>query len=206
MAHQVVLLSEDWLDQAAAVMARAFCDYPLFISVFPDRAERSRVVHAMQGWAVRHGHQFGEVAGIGNPLVGMTLMFPPDDDPFSPERLAESNFDEVADRVGAAAWEKLSTAPQQFYGEAQLDRAMTESHWHLDAVAVDPAHQGMGIGGILLEAIHAKTDADGRPVALVTHDPRTIPSYLRHGYQLILEGMEPTSGVPHCGFRRAPQS
>jgi GNAT superfamily N-acetyltransferase len=195
-------LAEDQLAQAGAVLARAFLDYPLFSSVFTDFDERSRVVHANMMWLVHHACRFGDVVGIGNPLIGASLMFPPGDDPFSSERIAQSGYHELAEQIGTVAWDRLEGAPQMFYGEADLTRIVTHPHWHLDAIAVDPAHQGQGVGSTLLDAIHTTTDADGRPVALVTHDPRTIPLYLRHGYKLIFEGMEPTSDVHHWGFLR----
>ena len=57
--------------------------------------------------------------------------------------------------------------------------------WHLEQIAVDPAHGRRGIGAALLEATHDALAALGvREVTLMTYAdvPWNGPFYARHGY------------------------
>ena len=60
-----------------------------------------------------------------------------------------------------------------------------DGHWHLEQIAVDPAHGRRGIGSQLLEATHAELVALGaREVTLRTFAdvPWNGPFYAKHGY------------------------
>ena len=60
-----------------------------------------------------------------------------------------------------------------------------EGHWHLEQIAVDPAHGRRGIGSALLEATHRELVRRGAPeVTLMTYAdvPWNAPFYARHGY------------------------
>lgn len=71
-------------------------------------------------------------------------------------------------------------------------RAVPEPHWYLRLLGVDPAH---GLG---------RADAEGRPCFLETFAERTVPFHLGDGFELVVEDVEPTSGIRYQGFSRAP--
>ena len=52
-------------------------------------------------------------------------------------------------------------------------------------LAVAPALQGRGLGARLLEHSLSIVDADGLPAFLETPNPRTVPLYERHGFEVI---------------------
>lgn len=60
----------------------------------------------------------------------------------------------------------------------------TEPHWYLPWLAVDVAHQGAGLGGELLARGLARVDAEHLPAFLDTPNPRVIPLYERHGFEV----------------------
>jgi len=60
-----------------------------------------------------------------------------------------------------------------------------DPHWYLPWLAVAPALQGQGLGGQLLEHTLAIVDADERPAFLETPNPRTIPLYESHGFEIV---------------------
>jgi GNAT superfamily N-acetyltransferase len=205
-AHTLTLatLREDQVEEAGLVIAHAFQDYPLLIYGFPDPDERARVAAALLTWNVRHGLMFGKTYGTGTPLTGAAILFPPGGDAWADDRLQASGFDQLGVRVGTKVMERLVMLQGELfaYGDADLHQTVTEPHWYIDAIGIHPAHQGRGLGGLFIEAIHAELDPTGLPIALLTHDPKTVPFYLRHGYALVCQGQEPTSSLRHWGLLR----
>jgi RimJ/RimL family protein N-acetyltransferase len=68
----------------------------------------------------------------------------------------------------------------------QMDLAHPEfAHWYLPWLGVDPSRQGSGLGGELLAACLRTVDADRLPAYLETPNPRTIPFYRRHGFEVV---------------------
>jgi len=68
----------------------------------------------------------------------------------------------------------------------QMDRAHPgEPHWYLPWLAVDPCRQHAGLGTRLLARGLARVDADHLPAYLETPNPRTVPYYERHGFEVV---------------------
>jgi GNAT superfamily N-acetyltransferase len=67
----------------------------------------------------------------------------------------------------------------------QMDTAHpTFPHWYLPWLGVDPSRQGSGLGGRLLSHCLDLVDRDRLPAYLETPNPRTVPFYQRHGFQV----------------------
>lgn len=60
-----------------------------------------------------------------------------------------------------------------------------EPHWYLPLIGVDPAFQNRGIGSALLALALARCDAEGLPAYLESSNPRNIPLYQRHGFEIL---------------------
>jgi GNAT superfamily N-acetyltransferase len=75
----------------------------------------------------------------------------------------------------------------------------TFPHWYLPWLAVDPARQRDGLGAHLLEQGLRRVDSDAVPAYLETPDPRTVPFYERHGFEVTAEaragGCPPVTGM-----------
>ncbi len=70
-----------------------------------------------------------------------------------------------------------------------------EPHYYLGAVGVDPEFQGQGLGSALIELGTARCDEERMPSYLVSSNPRNLPLYERHGFEVI-EEIELPSGGP----------
>lgn len=71
----------------------------------------------------------------------------------------------------------------------------TEPHWFLPLIAVDPTYQGKGYGSALLQPVLAQCDRDKKLAYLESSNPRNIPLYERHGFEVlgsIQSGTSPT--------------
>jgi ribosomal protein S18 acetylase RimI-like enzyme len=70
-----------------------------------------------------------------------------------------------------------------------------EDVWYLPLIAVDPAHQGRGLGSALMKAALEKCDKQGLPAYLESSNPRNIALYERHGFDVMGEIQVGTSPV-----------
>lgn len=68
--------------------------------------------------------------------------------------------------------------------EAMDEAHPEEPHWYLPIIGCDPAHIGNGLGGALLRHALAKVDEAGLPAYLESSNPKNIPLYLRHGFEV----------------------
>ena len=62
-------------------------------------------------------------------------------------------------------------------------------HWYLPWFGVDAARQGEGLGRRLLAQCLEIVDAAGLPSYLETPNPRTVPFYARHGFEVTGEAV-----------------
>jgi ribosomal protein S18 acetylase RimI-like enzyme len=67
----------------------------------------------------------------------------------------------------------------------QMDEAHPAfPHWYLPWLGVRHEQQGAGLGGQLLSHCLTHVDADSLPAYLETPNPRTVPFYERHGFEV----------------------
>jgi GNAT superfamily N-acetyltransferase len=60
-----------------------------------------------------------------------------------------------------------------------------EPHWFLSLIGVDPRCQGKGRGSALLQHMLAQCDRDGQMAYLDSSNPKNVPLYQRHGFELL---------------------
>lgn len=58
-------------------------------------------------------------------------------------------------------------------------------HWYLPLIGTDPTRQGEGIGSALMRHALARCDRDGVAAYLESSNPRNIPLYQRHGFEIL---------------------
>ena len=78
----------------------------------------------------------------------------------------------------------------------QMDRFHPEEPcWYLPLIGVDPTSQGRGYGSALLRYALEQVDRTGAPAYLESSNPRNVPLYERHGFEVlgsIQAGSSPT--------------
>ena len=60
-----------------------------------------------------------------------------------------------------------------------------EPHWYLAMVGADPLRQGQGLGSALIKHGLQQCDAQGLPAYLESSNPRNVPLYERHGFEVM---------------------
>ncbi len=61
----------------------------------------------------------------------------------------------------------------------------SEPHWYLPLMGVDPFHQGKGLGSALMKHALIPCDRDRTLAYLESTNPKNIPLYQRHGFELL---------------------
>ena len=205
---QGVPLAEERGDKVAALMRCAFQDDPLFVHACPHPGDRARWLPWVFRWSAWKGFLFGQTLGTAGRLDGVVAAIGPGGGEFTDEDLARFGYRRGREVVGAAVWDRAIDRVNAAFepADAALRRAVPEPHWYLDVIAVDPVTQGRGIAGTLLRAIHARADADGAPIVILTYQPTKLSCYRRHGYTVGCEGRAPQNGPRWWGLRREPGS
>ena len=60
-----------------------------------------------------------------------------------------------------------------------------EPHWYLWMIGVEPGRQGRGFGSALLAHTLRQVDAEGAVAYLESSDPKNVPLYERHGFEVL---------------------
>lgn len=158
-------------DRAIATLLLGFSSDPLTRWFWPEANDYLRsapVFDAFGGNAVEAGTAFVSVG-----FEGSALWLPPGIVP-DEERMAELLQKTVATRIVEdvfSVFEKMD--------EYHPD----EDVWYLPVIAVDPAHQGKGIGSALMKAALQSCDEAGFPAYLESSNPRNVSLYERHGFE-----------------------
>jgi GNAT superfamily N-acetyltransferase len=198
-------LRADELDQAAAMLARAFLEDPGALIVEPDAGRREAAILTLFRPVVRHGLAVGDVtaavAGDG-AVMGIATWLPPGRVIPTEEEIAAAGLLEAIAREPAAA-DRM--APMVAYLDAQMERAIDRPHWRMEFFGVEPSHQGTGIGSRLVAPGHARADANGEPCYLETFTRKNVAWYEKRGYRVATEGVVPGTDVPVWGLIREPQ-
>jgi ribosomal protein S18 acetylase RimI-like enzyme len=156
-----VLVRANWEDPAARWV---WPDSQQFLTHFPS------FVRALGGKAFAHGS-----AHYVDGYTGAALWLPPDvhPDEYALIALLERTVSEQIQKDFFPVLEQMG----RFHP--------SEPHWYLPFVGVDPSQQGKGFGSALLQHILIQVDRDNMLAYLESSNPRNIPLYKRHGFELL---------------------
>jgi ribosomal protein S18 acetylase RimI-like enzyme len=130
----------------------------------------------------------------------------------------------VNDYAGAALWlppnvdlddEAINTSLEQTLDKQRQPDAFAlleqmsryhphEPHWYLAIIGVDAAQQGQGVGSMLMQHSLALCDSDRALAYLESTNPKNIPFYERHGFEL-LGTIQVGASPPMFPMLRKPQ-
>ena len=161
-------------ERCCAVLTLAFGSDPPCRWAWPDPEQYletfPRYARALCGGALDQG-----TAHYAEGFSGVALWLPPG---VAPDKAA-------LNRV----FQETVTEERQgvLFAMAEQIRAfqLREAHWYLPLIGVDPAHQGQGIGSVLLSQALSACDAQKLPAYLQATSPRNLRFYERHGFEAL---------------------
>ena len=185
-------LSRSQLVQAIALVGRAFHNDPLSVYVYPDQDERVQRLPLMFGIPLRYTLHYGEITTTPE-RTGVACWLPLQQTTLSGWHLLRVGALTTLFKMRAAERRRLDHA--ETYMQTVHHRCITEPHWYLWVLGVDPVYQGQGIGGVLLRAGLTRADAASLPCYLETMNPENVPLYQKFGFVIESEGIIPHSSV-----------
>jgi GNAT superfamily N-acetyltransferase len=147
------------------------------------------LVRAFGGNAFSHSGAY-----CTNDYIGVALWLPPGVQP-NEQTLAEIIESTVSASIRADAFSMF---------EQMASYHPSAPHWYLPLIGVDPAHQGKGHGDALMTYALQRCDHDHVAAYLESTNPRNIPLYQRHGFE-VLGTIQVGSSPPLVPMLRGPR-
>ena len=178
---------------AAAALAKAFHNDPVYAAVVPDHDRRAALLMWLFDRVVSYALLYGQVNATA-ASEGAACWLPPGQSHLTLPRLVRSGLYATPLKMGWTAYRRFDT--YMSYADHFHARYAPASHWYLWAIGVDPQHQGQGIGSTLLATVLERASADGVACYLETGTEKNVRFYARHGFKVVAEGQAPGLGVP----------
>ena len=178
------------LREAAAMLAAAFDDGPLFRFALPHAASRSKVLRRLFAVILKDAVRFGRVEiAYNRKIVGIFIWYPPGGYPISLARMLRF----LPECAGIAAASPAGVA-RLFRAQTKLNRLHPrQPHYHASFLA---GRQGEPVGNVLAGILRKEADEKGLPVYLETQERRSVEWYCRLGFKILHEGTRDPAGRP----------
>jgi GNAT superfamily N-acetyltransferase len=113
------------------------------------------------------------------------------------------DFDAIATLVQQSIAEKDQALLFAIF-EQMAHYHITEPHWYLPLMGVEPTQQRLGCGAALIKSVLEQCDRDQIPAYLESTKPENIPFYERRGFELI-GTVQMETAPPVFSMLRKPQ-
>jgi GNAT superfamily N-acetyltransferase len=187
----------------AQLLARAFADNPCYVWMHPRARSRERDLRVFfersLTWRLSLGMTW--IAEREARLLGTLTLEPPGGVRHGTARMLTHWVLPTLRDQGLLTVRRIAAADRAFRAR-YLELTGGRAYWHVHAVAVEPAHQGTGVGTSLLahgmrELARLRADRSA-PVVLSTQREVNLPLYRRAGFVLLDHHR---MGGAHDGFQ-----
>jgi ribosomal protein S18 acetylase RimI-like enzyme len=195
---------EEDIRSAAAVLARAFEDDPIWAAIF-EGIPGERMAVWYEG-PVRYALRHGRVLATSERLEGVVGVVPDRYANMTAGRMWRAGSIKMAPRMGL----KLAMrAPRlvRVFRPLEPDREEhmgSREYLYVMIVGVAPEHQGKGHGGTLLRALTEESDETGVPIYLETETEDNVEMYRHLGFDVLREITLPEVDLPLWEMLREP--
>jgi ribosomal protein S18 acetylase RimI-like enzyme len=153
------------------------------VYVLPNAQTRRRLLPVLFGIVVRYCLRYGVIYTTPG-LEGVVCCLPPGQTT-TIGRLTLICLSGAPVGLGLTGLRRFLRASK--YAEQARKRAAPGAHWHIWALGVDPAFQGHGFGGQLVQTVLWQARGQGLPCYLDTENPRNMSFYQQYGFRLVSE-------------------
>ncbi len=180
---EIIKLDPKNKKKAAAVVASAFFNYPMFTFYFPDEKRREKELPWYMEQTLNCALAYGEV--YTNPeCSGVVFTLPPGHTKLSQWEYMQHGFLFTPLVLGSKDFDR-SQECEAFVSETHERLMQNRLHYYLWGLTVDPKVKQQGIGSALLQKVLEIADAAIMPMYLETHDEKNVAYYESKGFKLI---------------------
>lgn len=187
-SFQATRLKQNQLESAIKVMVKAFYHDPFVVYLAPDEALRARVLPAFIGIVINYSFLYGEVWTTPS-LSGLACWLVPGKTSATFMGMLRTGMFIVPLKFGWAGFKRFNDVIS--YTDIIHKQIITEAHWYLWGLGVDPAHQREGNGARLMLPILERADSMGQACYLETQNRANLPFYTKHGFEVASDGKSP---------------
>ena len=193
------LLKKKDLKKASFVLTRAFHNDPLICLIYPNEEERKQYSPYLWEFILRDGIRYGEVFAPSDRIEGTAKWLPPGKEHMGIWRSLKSGTLTMARMMSKQKDERV--LPMRKIAEitdniAKLHKTLvTEPHWYLANIGIDPDFQGKGFGSNLLKPMLKRIEDEGYPIFLETNFERNVGLYEHLGFEAIDERIIPGTDI-----------
>jgi len=186
----------------AEILSSAFIDDPFYTFVFPDAERRTHLLPWLFNKLLNYANHYGLVFA-DSKYRGISIWLGPKHTRLLPLGVLRSGLFLFPFKVSHLELKrsiKLAQVSNQLHRQA-----VSTPHFYLEALGVEPLHQGKGLGRALVQAGISHADELQVPSYLETHNPANLGFYQSLGFSIV--GSEkPFPSAPQVwGLLRTPQ-
>jgi len=196
----LIRLEKSQLKPAAEVLSRAFQNYPLLRYYFPDELKRRKMASFFVSVPVYYGLRYGEVYATSTDLEGIAVWLPSENFPMAVWKILRSVPMSVLFSFGRYGGSKMRSLGA--YIDETHKRLVPYPHWFLQVVGVEPRYKGQGYASRLLKPILSRTDREGLPCYLETHDENNVALYKHLDFAVIEKSTIPGTNFTNWAMLR----
>lgn len=175
---EVTRLKPEQRNAAAILLAKALEKDASSIYRFPKEASRHRKLRWFHKWLLKQALRTGVVYATEPELAGVAVWMPPGAPKLSLNGLLLAPL-----FVGFRSARRIQLSLKAM--DKVHARAIPSKHWHLIVVGVDPAHQGKGVGSILMKYALERADEDGTACYLETTSKAGRKTFKQFGFEAV---------------------
>ena len=192
-------------DRAVEVLTQAFQADPMYAYFFSDPREQARWLPGLWDGVVEYTLRYGEVYTTAH-VSGVACWLCPGNTDLTLWRMLRTRMRLARAFMRFGPDTRRKSLAVLGYVEKEHKRLMGKRlHWYLWALGVEPACQGQGIGGKLIQPVLAQADQAGVPCYLETETEQNVAFYQKRGFVVASAGPVPGHGLSLWMMVREPQ-
>jgi ribosomal protein S18 acetylase RimI-like enzyme len=200
MSGNLVLLTKAELLRCTELLVDAFWDDPLNLYFIPEGENRRSLFHGYLKFRMRFAFMHGEVYSTSPDLEGIAAWFPPGKSDLTYFRLIRAGGLGLIRLLGLGTISRMNRIAS--HAAKSRKQHLSEPHWHLFPIAVDPKHQGKGYASALMRPMLERIQGEGLPCFLETQNEENVSLYEHFGFEVIYKETFPETELPNWGTVR----
>ena len=202
--EDIITLDKTQVKSAGEVLGRSLQDDPVSVHDIPDKEKRHAVMKHVFQMTCCLGVKYGETHATSPKLEGIAVWLPYINKEFKMIINIGCLLKSKTYKLGREAQKRIM--PIEKYSTDVHREFAPGDHWYLQTLGVEPAHQGKGYGSLLMEYMFEKIDkSNPLPVFLETSTEINVKFYKRFGFEVVKEGIIPSTDVEQWYLLRSSQ-